>query len=70
MNSKPPERHDTKSDDLIETEIQDLEQRLEQAKSRLRSRKAVALNGASHEFHNGGGSHHQAVFTLNSEYRT
>lgn len=67
MNSNPPERHDTESDDLIEAEIQTLEQRLEQAKSRLRNRKATALNGASHEFHNGDAAQHQAVFTLNGE---
>lgn len=69
MNSKPPEGHDTESDDLIETEIQDLEQRLEQARLRLRNRKAAPLNGASHELHNGGGTHQQAVCTLNGEPR-
>lgn len=69
MNPKPPVGHDNESDDLIETEIQDLEQRLEQAKSRLRNRKTAPLNGASHEIHNGGGAHHRAVFTLNGELR-
>ncbi|KAK7710988.1 hypothetical protein SLS63_012825 [Diaporthe eres] len=68
MNSKPPEGHDTESDDLVETEIQDLEQRLEQARIRLRNRKAAPSNGASRELHNGGGTHQQAVFTLNGSF--
>lgn len=67
MNSNPPEGHDTESDDLIETEIQDLQQRLEQARCRLRDRKAAQLNGASHELHNGGGTHQQDALTLNGE---
>lgn len=69
MSPKPPVGHGNESDDLIEAEIQDLEQRLEQAKSRRRNRKPAPLNGASHEIHNGGGAHHQAAFTLNGEPR-
>lgn len=69
MNSQPPERHDTESDDLIENEIQDLEQKLEQARSRLRNRRAVPPNGAHHGTHNGVGAHHQAAFTLDREPR-
>lgn len=67
MNSKPPDRNDDESDDLIETEIQDLEQKLEQAKARLRNRKAGPPNGASPETHNGGGSHHHAASILKGE---
>lgn len=70
MNSKPPEGHDTESDDLIETEIQHLEQRLEQARIRLRNRKPAPLNGVSYELHNGEGAHQQAALTLNGEPRT
>lgn len=67
MTSNPPEGHDTESDDLIETEIQDLQQRLEQARCRLRDRKAAQLNGTSHELRNGGVTHQQAEFPVNGE---
>ncbi|KAL1867089.1 hypothetical protein Daus18300_006488 [Diaporthe australafricana] len=66
MNSNPPEKIDTVSDDFIEAEIYDLEQRLEHAKSRLRARKASAPNGVAHHFHNEGGTHQQPTFTLNA----
>lgn len=69
MNPKPPERDDSESDESIETEIRDLEHRLEQARSRLRNRRAARLKGDSHEFHNGGGAHHQTAFTLDGENR-
>lgn len=67
MNSNPPEKIGTVSDDFIEAEIHDLEQRLEHAKSRLRARKAGARNGVAHHFHNEGGTHQQLSFTLNGE---
>lgn len=66
---KPPEEDDIESVDLIETEIHDLEQRLEEAKSRLRNHKTAPLNCASHETRNGGGAHHQPAFTLNGKPR-
>ncbi|KAG8158801.1 hypothetical protein KVR01_011244 [Diaporthe batatas] len=65
MDSKPPDMDGDESDDSIETEIQDLQQRLEKAKARLRNRKATPLNGTGRETHNGGGAHHHAALTLN-----
>lgn len=64
MNSKPPDIDDDESDELIETEIQELQQRLEKARARLKNRKAAPPNGTSHETHNGGAAHHQAAATL------